>query len=67
MRDDQAAGRNAAESYLTRCADELLGGDRAAVLADRLSTLARNIDVVCEACREPLFGDAQALRDGTNG
>jgi hypothetical protein len=57
---DDPAARDAAavDRYLARCAEDALGADRAAILADRLTTLARHLAVLSTACREPLFGEA---------
>jgi hypothetical protein len=64
MTDDPPAQDAAAvERYLGSCAERALGADRAAILADRLTTLARHLALVSAACREPLFDHATAGPD----
>jgi hypothetical protein len=64
MTDDPAARDAVAiERYLASCAEHALGAERTAILADRLTTLARSVALVSAACREPLFDHATAAPD----
>jgi hypothetical protein len=67
MTGDPWDDERAAAAYLMRQAADVLGAERAAILADRISMLARSISLVCNACREPIFGDAKIRRDATDG
>jgi len=51
----------AVERHLMRGAEDLLGPDRAAELADRIAVLARQIALVSAAGAEPLFRWAGAV------
>jgi hypothetical protein len=64
---DLAADGAAIEHHLVRCAEDVLGADRTAVLADRLTTLAGHLALISAACREPLFGRATAPPEPVDG
>jgi hypothetical protein len=65
--DDLAAGSDAIERYLVRCAEDVLGAERAAVLADRLTTMAGHLALLSAACREPMFGQAATTPGQVSG
>jgi hypothetical protein len=61
--DDLAAQSAAIERHLVRCAEHVLGAERAAVLAGRMTTMAGHLALLSAACREPLFGQARTTPD----
>jgi hypothetical protein len=65
--DDLAADSAVIERHLVRCAEDVLGAERAAVLADRLMTMAGYLALLSTACREPLFGQAGTTGDQVSG
>ncbi len=67
MADDLATDGAAIEHHLVRCAEDVLGADRTAVLAERLTTLAGHLALLSTACREPLFGRARTTPDRVDG